>query len=73
MDSSTIHCRGHTAGGLGGQREHELCVLSEGHRGTQPETGYMNSREFWFIDKDVGVNRIEVPEATGMEKMNQGK
>lgn len=35
------------------------CLLSEGHRGTQPETGYMNSREFWSIDKDVEVNRIQ--------------
>ena len=46
-------------GGLGKQRGHEFCLLSEGHRGTQPETGYMNSREFWSTDKDVEVNKIQ--------------
>lgn len=45
-----------------------------GHKGNQPETGCTNSKEFWPIDKYVGVNGIEeVPEDTGMEKINQGK
>ena len=30
-----------------------------GHRGTQSETGYMNSREFWFTDKEVEINRTQ--------------
>lgn len=45
-----------------------------GHRNNQPEDGYTNSKEFWSIDKDGGVNGIEeVPEDIGIENINQGK
>lgn len=45
-------------GDPGRHRGYEFCSLSKGHRDTQPETGYVNSRGFWSIDKNVGVNRI---------------
>lgn len=49
-------------------------MLPDGHRGTQPENSKnLNSREFYLIDKDVGIIRIlKVPEGTGMDKINQG-
>ena len=46
-------------GGLGEQGGRESCLLFEGCRGAQPETGYMNSREFLSTDKEVEVNRTQ--------------
>lgn len=54
-------------GCLGEHGGRKSCLLFEGRRGTQPETGYMNSREFWSTKRRKSTEHRR-PEVTGTRK-----